>query len=93
MNKLDLFSSKGRLLIQVAKKPGTTILELAENLFVTKRTVYGMVGELRSIGYLVVKKGRPDGRAHHYYVSSCGLAELRKLTEQVDKRVGFGSSS
>ena len=94
-NELGLFTARGRLLIQVIKKPGTTIRELAENLFVTKRTVYGMVGELRAIGYLEITTGElimdSDGRTHHYYISSLGMAEMSKLI--VDKGVGYGSSS
>ncbi|KKL14858.1 hypothetical protein LCGC14_2511470 [marine sediment metagenome] len=94
--ELGLFTARGRLLIQVTKKPGTTIKELSKDLFLTKRSVWGIVGELRSIGYLTVTTGElilgSDGRTHHYFISSFGLAELRKLTEQVDKGVGLGTS-
>lgn len=79
MTKPNLFTARGRLLIQVVDKPGTTVKELSKDLFLTKRSVWGMIGELRDAGYLAVRK---KGRTHHYTVSSFGLAKLRKLTER-----------
>ncbi len=79
MNKSSgLFSARGRLLIEVVDKPGIIVSALAGNLFLTKRTVWGIVGELRAMGYLLVTA---KGRVHHYYVSDLALTELRKLTE------------
>ena len=89
MSSEELFTARGRLLIEVMDKPGIIINALASNLYLTKRTVWGIVGELRSMGYLGVKTAKGDRRTHHYYVSSLGLAELRKLTEQADKGTGW----
>lgn len=85
MSRFGLFTPMGRLLVMVVEKPGITAKELASNLFLTKRSVYGMTGKLRGVGYLEVTTGElilGSGRpTHHYFVSSFGLAELRKLTE------------
>ncbi len=75
----ELFTARGRLLIRVIEKPGITVVELSRDLFLTPRTIWGMIGDLRQAGYLMIKK---DGRTHHYTVSAFGLAELRKLTER-----------
>lgn len=84
----ELFTARGRLLIEVTNKPGTTVKELAKVLFLTKRSVWGIVGELRGMGYLTAATGElilgSDRRTHHYFISSFGLAELRKLTEGKD---------
>ncbi len=74
----ELFTAKGRLLVEVLNKPGITIKELADNLFLTRRTVWGIIGDLRRLGYIVVQK---KGREHRYFVSDAALVELRKLTE------------
>jgi len=78
-DKLGLFTSRGRLLIQVIKSPGITTRELAKDLFLTRRSVWGSIGELRHMGYLLVKR---EGRKHHYSISQFGLSELRKLLEE-----------
>lgn len=77
---LTLFTARGRLLIKVMEQPRITTKELGDSLFLTRRTVWGAIGELRRLGYLAVSK---EGRAHRYSISSFGLAELRKLTEGV----------
>lgn len=76
----NLFTSRGQLLISIMNRPGVTIKELATELFLTRRTVWGMIGGLRRKGYLVIRK---EGRAHHYHISAYGLSELRKLTEGI----------
>jgi DNA-binding IclR family transcriptional regulator len=78
MKELRLFTSRGLLLIQVIKNPGVTIKELADGQFLTRRSVWGIVGELRRLGYLLVTR---RGKTHHYTISSTALVELRKLTE------------
>ena len=78
-----LFTAKGRLLVEVMDKPGITINELADNLFLTRRTVWGYVGELRRMGYLRIKK---RGKTHHYFITSLALLDLRKLI--VDRGTG-----
>ncbi len=72
MDKSNLFTARGRLLISVMEKPGITVSELSKELFLTRRSVWGMIGELRSVGYLIVRKA---GKAHHYSLSEHGLTE------------------
>ena len=78
MNELGLFTSRGKLVIEVIKRPGSSIRELSDRLFLTRRSVWGLVGELRKLGFIIATR---QGRKHHYYVSSAGIDELRKLTE------------
>ena len=74
----ELFTTSGRLLIQIIENPDTTIKDLSKDLFLTRRTIWGIIGELRKMGYLIIRK---QGKTHHYTISAFGLAELRKLTE------------
>jgi hypothetical protein len=46
--------------------PGTTIKDLADAFFLTRRTIWGLVGDLRRAGTLRVRK---EGRRHHYTVN------------------------
>lgn len=84
-----LFTAKGRLLLEIIETPGTTIAELAKSCFLTKRSIWGYIDMLRRMKYIVVRTVKRDRRTHHYYVSSLGLTELRRLTEQADKGTGW----
>lgn len=76
MAKAGIFTAMGRVLIRITEQPGITINELTEDLFLTKRTIWELIGELRSMGYLTIRK---EGRRHHYYVSAFGSSELKEL--------------
>ncbi len=60
-----LVSSHGTALFYIAVHPGCTIHEMADELCLTRRTLWGLVGDLRRQDMLVVRR---DGREHHYYV-------------------------
>ena len=76
---LELFTSRGQVLICILQKPGITIKDLSISRFLTRRTVWGIIGELRGLGYLVIKK---EGKEHHYSVSLFGLSELKNLLKE-----------
>ncbi len=59
-------SSHGAVLFCIAADPGCTVTDLAETLCLTRRTIWGIVGDLRRAGMLEVRK---DGRRHHYTVN------------------------
>ena len=59
-------SSHGIVLIQIAANPDCTIREIAGGLSLTRRTVWGIIGDLRQRGMLNVRK---NGRRHHYTVN------------------------
>jgi biotin operon repressor len=59
-------SSHGTVLIQVAANPDCTISEIADALSLTRRSVWGTIGDLRQRGMLEVRK---NGRRHHYTVN------------------------
>ena len=65
-NEWFLVSSHGAVLFCIAADPGCTIKRLAEGMSLTRRTVWGIVGDLRREGMLKVRK---DGRVHHYEVN------------------------
>lgn len=73
-------SAHGSVLVYVALHPDCTIRELTEVLFLTPRTVWGLIGDLRRAEMLEVRK---EGRQNHYtvnldaYMAYPGLQRLR----------------
>jgi hypothetical protein len=68
-NEWYLVSSHGSILFYVAAKQDCTIRDIAEALCLTRRTVWGIVGDLRRAGMILVRK---NGRRHHYSVNLDG---------------------
>jgi DNA-binding MarR family transcriptional regulator len=58
-----ILSSHGVVLLYISLNPDCTIRDIAEALFLTHRTIWGIIGELRKGGMIHVRK---DGRRHHY---------------------------
>jgi DNA-binding IclR family transcriptional regulator len=65
-NHWYLVSSHGAILFYIAVKPECTIKEIAEAMSLTRRTVWGVIGDLRRAGMLHIRK---EGRRHHYTVN------------------------
>lgn len=61
-----LSSSHGALLFYIAANPDSTIADVARAMYLTRRTVWGIIGDLREAGMLSVRK---EGRRHHYSVN------------------------
>ncbi len=59
-------SSHGTILFYVPANQDSTTNDLSETLFLTRRTVWGIVGDLRRAGMLRVRK---EERRHHYTVN------------------------
>ena len=68
-NNWYLVSSHGSILFFVAVNPDCTIREIAESMSLTRRTVWGVIGDLRRADMLRVRK---EGRRHHYTVNLAG---------------------
>ena len=68
-NHWYLVSSHGSILFYVAVRPNCTIKEIAEAMSLTRRTVWGVIGDLRRADMLHVRK---EGRRHHYRVNLDG---------------------
>ncbi len=65
-NEWYLVSSHGAVLFCIAADQGCTVKDLADRLCLTRRTVWGVIGDLRRTGMLKVKK---NGRVNHYSVN------------------------
>ncbi len=65
-NHWYLVSSHGAVLFYVAVNPGCTIKQIAEDMSLTQRTVWGLIGDLRRADMLRVHR---EGRRHHYTVN------------------------
>jgi len=65
-NHWYLVSSHGSVLFYVAVHPECTIREIADDMSLTQRTVWGLIGDLRRAEMLHVRR---EGRRHHYTVN------------------------
>jgi len=65
-NNWYLVSSHGSILFYIAVNPNCTIKGIAEAMSLTRRTVWGVIGDLRRADMLDIRK---DGRRHHYSVN------------------------
>ena len=59
-------SSHGAVIYWIAAAPDSTTKEIAEALCLTRRTIWGIIGDLRRAEMLRVRK---EGRRHHYTVN------------------------
>ena len=84
-----LVSSHGTALFYIAVHPGCTIHEMADVLCLTRRTLWGLVGDLRRQHMLLVRR---DGREHHYYVDM-GAEFVHPTLGPVPLRVILGKLS
>ncbi|MDO8616682.1 MAG: hypothetical protein Q7T33_13260 [Dehalococcoidia bacterium] len=65
-NHWYLVSSHGSVLFYVALNPDCTIQQISEEMALTQRTIWGLVGDLRRASMLHVRR---EGRRHHYTVN------------------------
>ena len=66
INHWYLVSSHGAVLFYIAVHPDCTIREIADDMSLTQRTVWGLIGDLRRADMLTVRR---EGRRHHYTVN------------------------
>ena len=62
-----LLSSRGLVFFYVALHPDCTIKEMTEALSLTQRTIWSLLGDLRTAGMEEVRK---SGRRHHYFANA-----------------------
>ena len=73
-----LVSSHGNVLFYIAARPGCTIVDMAESLCLTPRTIWSLVGDLRRAGMLHVLR---EGHRHRYAVNLDAGFQLPTLGE------------
>jgi DNA-binding MarR family transcriptional regulator len=64
-----LFCSHGTVLFYIARHPSCTIRDIADALVLTRRTVWGLIGDLKRAGLINVRK---EGRRHLYWINGEG---------------------
>ncbi len=69
---MDLLNSNGRALTWIANHPRCSIREMANGMFLTRRTVWGMVVKLHRAHLIQVTK---EGRLHRYEVGDLLLRQ------------------
>ncbi len=68
-NHWYLVSSHGSILFYIAANADCTVDDIMDGMSLTRRTVWGIVGDLRRAGMLEVRR---SGRLHHYSVNLDG---------------------
>jgi hypothetical protein len=61
-----IWSSHGVVLFHIATHPSCTVAEIADELCLTQRTIWGAIGDLRQADMLEVER---RGRRHYYRVN------------------------
>lgn len=61
-----IWSSHGVVLFHIALHPGCSVAEIADDLCLTQRTIWGAIGDLRRADMLDVER---RGRRHFYSVN------------------------
>ncbi len=65
-NHWYVVSSHGAVLFYIAVNPDCTIRGIADDMSLTQRTVWGLIGDLRRADMLDIRR---EGRRHHYTVN------------------------
>ena len=65
-NNWYLVSSHGSVVFFIAAHPDCTIIDMVDGLSLARRTVWGLIGDLRRAGMLRVRR---HGRHHQYSVN------------------------
>ena len=65
-NHWYVVSSHGAVLFYIAVNPDCTIRDIADEMSLTQRTVWGLIGDLRRADMLEIRR---EGRRHHYTVN------------------------
>ena len=75
-------SNHAHVLVCLARDPDTRLRDVAEQVGITERAVFKIVGELEESGVITRRR---EGRRNHYEID--GTAKLRHPLES-DRRVG-----
>jgi hypothetical protein len=85
-NHWYLVSSHGSILFYIAANPDCTVDQIMDGMSLTRRTVWGIIGDLRRAGMLSIRR---NGRNHHYTVN-LDAPFLHPTIEGVDLRMVLG---
>jgi hypothetical protein len=85
-NHWYLVSSHGSILFYIAANPDCTVEQIMDGMSLTRRTVWGIIGDLRRAGMLGVRR---NGRNHHYTVN-LDAPFLHPTIDGVDLRMVLG---
>ena len=67
MTRWSFLTSHARVLLCVARNPGTRLRDIAASLDITERSAHGIVTDLTAAGYVIKHK---DGRRNRYQVQA-----------------------
>lgn len=72
------------MLFYVALRPDCTVAEISDGISLSRRSVWGTLGDLRRAGMINVRR---EGRRHHYSVNYGAKVGLSVMQEGVELRL------
>ncbi|MGD0441980.1 MAG: winged helix DNA-binding protein [Acidimicrobiales bacterium] len=67
MAEWSFLTNHARVLVCIAQDPGVRLRDIASTLGITERSVFGIVADLTSSGYVLKDK---DGRRNRYHIQA-----------------------
>jgi DNA-binding IclR family transcriptional regulator len=67
MPSWTFLTNHARVLLCVARDPGTRLRDIADSLDITERSAFGIITDLVQAGYMVKEK---DGRRNRYHIQA-----------------------
>jgi hypothetical protein len=67
MESCSFLTNHARVLLRIAQDPGARLRDIAADLGITERSVYGIVADLTQAGYVVKQK---DGHRNRYQIQA-----------------------
>jgi DNA-binding IclR family transcriptional regulator len=67
MASWTFLTNHARVLLCVARDPGTRLRDIADSLDITERSAFGIITDLVQAGYMVKEK---DGRRNRYHIQA-----------------------
>src|ERR1035438_2732612 len=67
MASWSFLTNRARVLLCIARDPGTRLRDIAASLNITERSAHGIVNDLADAGYVVKQK---DGRRNRYQIQA-----------------------
>ena len=86
-SECEIFSARGRILVHIASHPDCTIRDLADVLCLTRRSIWGAIGELRRADLVRIPG---YGRTNHYRVNLDAPFQSRSVTGHTIRSVLAG---
>ena len=88
MAEWSFLTNHARVLVCIAQDPGVRLRDIASTLGITERSVFGIVADLTSSGYVLKDK---DGRRNRYHSPARRAPATGASSRPDDRRAASGT--